>query len=250
MSFRSVLTRSVATSAILGTVVAAAGLTAPATVGAAPAIERVACEAGYQAPIMTETDVSVNPSNFITYGDKVTVTAEVSSAAGSPTGAVVFTVANQVFRAEVSDGTATVSPRRSFGANKTYEVTAAFVPDCADDNEYDGSGDSTTLTVYKSGSRVGNVSGTNIRKNRKPVVSARVVGDRVAPTGKARVRISKGRTSRTQVVNLRPGRGNVSTVRAGFGRISGVGTWKVSVVYLASRDHQGSSGAGSFRVRK
>jgi hypothetical protein len=39
-------------------------------------------------------------------------------------------------------------------------------------------------------------------------------------------------------------------VRAGFGRISGVGTWKVSAVYLASRDHQGSSGAGSFRVRK
>jgi hypothetical protein len=249
MSFRSVLTRSVATSAILGTVVAAAGLTAPATVGTAPAIERVACEAGYEAPIVTTTDVTVSP-NFITYGDKVTVTASVSSVAGTPTGTVVFTVANQVFRAEVSDGTATVSPRRSFGANKTYDVTAAFVPDCADGSEYDGSGDSTTLTVYKPGSRVGNVSGTNIRKNRKPVVSARVVGDRVAPTGKARVRISKGRTSRTQVVNLRPGRGNVSTVRAGFGRISGVGTWKVSVVYLASRDHQGSSGAGSFRVRK
>jgi hypothetical protein len=245
---KRLLVRSVATSAAVGTVVALAGVTTPATVSSSPAIESVACQQSYPNPIASSTDVRMDNA-FQAYGAVNTVRVDVNANVGNPTGSVRITVARRSWTVPLSGGRASkVLPRRMLDAGRTYRVSARFLPNC-NTGEYATSRDDALLTVMRAGTRVRDLDVNNIRRGGKPHVTANIRSN-VAPGGKARVTISKGHKRRTRTVPVRKVSGNTSRVSLWFGRVNAKGTWTVKVKYLGNRNFTADSASTTFRVKR
>ncbi len=248
--FTKMLLRSVATSVAAGSVFAASLVATPALVATAPEIRTVACDS-YAAEAPTTTTLTLARAAG-QYGAVNRATATVTDGSATPTGSVRFTIYDQTTgtvtpgdTVELTDGQATLQMSRYLRANRTYMVTANYLPD--DSCEFRPSdADAKFYTVYKRRTTT-DVNAPN-RRVRQPVKVGVVVS---APFqeglgGKARVvitRSGKAKVLRSAVVRLTDRRAvaTLTSLRPGL--------YTAKVRYLGHVNYAASSGADSFRVR-
>ncbi len=216
--FKTILTKSVASVAAAGAVLAVAGLSAPATVTAAPTFRNVACN-NYPDKIATTTNITLDQA-VQQYGQKNSATVTVSSGTGTPTGSVEVSISGTGFSRTVTlrNGSATVDLPRRLDSGETYQVTAVFTPDCQT-GQYAGSSDTAYLTVKKGRSDVHRQSADNIARRGTARPSAMVTSDYMSPGGDARVTITHGKRERSKVVDVEKLDGNDSKIASVFKRV-------------------------------
>jgi hypothetical protein len=213
----------------------------------------VTCLAPKGKPIVVDTVAVVAPSATILtldkawsrYGDRVTATAKVTTAAGAPDGEVAFTLNGVATKARVNkDGIATLAlPTAPVGS---HNLTASFVP--KDATAYEGSTSApVAFKVAKAKTRP-KVAVTGKRTNRatKVKVTIKTQHDTTA-TGKVRIVLRKIGTKKKWVRNraLKDGQRTV-----GFGKLK-KGRYKVIVRYRGDDNHmRGPRAVRKFRVKK
>lgn len=194
------------------------------------------------APSSTTVGLSAQQSAF---GQVVTASAAVTTAAGPAEGDVVFSVDGVAFKANLSaGGTATlVLPRAAAGA---HAVQATFLPQ--DPLRQDGSASpSTSWQVTPVRTRL-QVAVTGKRLRAPIAVHVRAAGD-YGTTPSGRVRIVVRRSGRT----VRTARGTLEGGAVG-GRLfldpgpSRRGAYRVEVTYRGDADHLAATRSVRFRI--
>lgn len=246
--FKAILKRSLASAVAVGTVIAMASLTSPATVSSAPAIEHMAgCKPKYPAKIATSTSVSVEKS-MQRYGESNSATATVSSGVGTPEGWVRFSTSGWSDWERLSGGSASTSLPK-LRAGKTYRISAKFYPSCrGNDYRYQKSSGSAYVSVYGIPTSVSKIYAPDREVGESPKVWAGVTAEKWHPYGTVRVTISNGTESQTKYTRLKGHRGNTSFAKVYFGPVYEPGTWTVDVDFLGNRHYEPSSGSSSFEV--
>ncbi|QNN53947.1 hypothetical protein [Nocardioides mesophilus] len=245
--FAAILKKSVASAAAAGAVIAVAGLSAPATVGSSPSIEKVACKKDYPSAIATITNVALrNPAQ--PYGLTNVAVATVTANVGKPTGNVRISVAGRSWTVGVNNGVARKTLPRDLAAQETYPVSARFVPNC-DTGEYGGSSDTTYLTVTRADTSITRLKAPNRRAGGHPSVTATVGSANLAPNGSARVRIYNGGAVETQVVRVQKLEDGSGLIEARFGRVFKRGVWTARVSYLGNKNFQQASADRTFVLK-
>ncbi len=179
------------------------------------------------------------------YGQDVTATATVVSAAGPPDGDVAFSVDGLATKARVDiDGVATLLlPDAGPGV---HTVTATYIP--RDPTAHDGSlspAQPWTVTTARTRIRIPVTGRATTLLTRVAVRAKGVFG--TVPTGKVRVALARVNRSGTglRVRTL----DDVGSALAGFGRLP-KGRYRVVVSYGGDAHHAGLTKTKGFRVRR
>lgn len=251
--FKKMLLKSAATSAAVGGLFAASLVATPAVVATAPEIRTVACDI-YAPAAPTETTLTLSRAGG-KYGAINEATATVTDGAATPTGSVRFTIYDQTRGTATPgdtvgldpNGQATLRLSRYLRANRTYMVTANYLP--GDSCVFEPSdADAKFYMVFKRNTRTV-VDAPARRRTQRPVVNA-TVGARYFEErlwGKARVVITKkgsNKALRATTVRLSSRAASVS-----FKRLR-PGLYTAKVRYLGNANYAASSGADDFRVRR
>ena len=254
--FKKLLLRSVATSAAVGSVFAASLVATPAVVATAPEIRTVACD--YPATAATETVLDLSREGGH-YGAINWATATVSATDGGnavPTGAVRFAVRDQT-RGVVTDaatvgldgnGQAELRLNRYLRANRTYMVTATYIPDDTCEFQVSEARTASFYFVFKRNTSTA-VDAPSVRRFTRPAVTVSV-GNRYFEErlwGKVRVVITKKGSNKALRATTTRLTDRAATVS--FKRLN-PGLYTAKVRYLGNVNYAASSGADGFRVRR
>lgn len=250
--FKQMLLKSVATSVAVGTVFAGSLVATPAVVATAPEIRTVACDI-YAPEAPTETTLTVSRAGG-QYGAINKATATVTDGAATPTGSVRFTIYDQTRGTATPGGTvgldangqATLQLSRYLRANRTYMVTASYVP--GDACEFQPSdADARFYTVFKRNTRT-SVDAPARRAVQRPLVST-VVSSAFSSNlrGKARIVITK--KGKAKALRARTVRLSNRSATVSFNRLR-PGLYTAKVRYLGNPNYAASSGADTFRIRR
>jgi hypothetical protein len=251
--FKKPLLKSLAATAVAGTVLAAAQA-GPAVTTAAPQIENRALVTTVVYPdtdVRTVTNLSLR-YNAAQYGERNRVYVRVSAPGTNltPTGRVMFTLDGRALESRrLSGGTASLALPRTLPARESYEINASYRPSSGSNFVADPNVPSQYYSVFKVGTTV-STGARDIEAGQQP----RVNGSVVSPTGitvtggQAQVQlIRKGRQVRAKLVDVR--NGSFSASFPSIGR-RGVGSYSVKSRYLGTGNFRGDGTWTRFSVAR
>jgi hypothetical protein len=234
--FGKLLQRSVATTAVVGGVLAVSQLAAPGVSTVSPQIRDTAC--AYQGVAITQTSIKLDKSEA-QYGAGNTAHVTVS-APGNPKGHVTFHIAGKTYNVTLSKGHASQALPRTLDAGD-HPVSANYAGNCT----YKASVSGTKHYTVTKADTADSVHVADIRHGQHPVVHVHVTSTHNQdPHGTVTVSLShNGKVYKTRSATLSSG-----SVSLTFGATHSRGTWTAKAHYGGNHNFRASSGSDTFHV--
>lgn len=238
--FGKTLLRSMAGTAVFGTVLAGAALVAPVGTAIAP----MDCKAQYQHSWVTHTDLSLKQRSG-EFGTRNVAQVIVTSGVGTPTGRVRITTTKRSWTVSLdANGYARHRMSRWLPPGD-YTVEAQYLPGCS--NFGRSHSPQAGYAVDRAHTRVVDLSASNIRRGRRPAVGLDVDSTTgVTPSGWVRVKLyHHNRVRRSRTLQLTNGHAFTR-----FGKVWARRSWQVTATYLGTHRFVRSENETSFWVRR